>query len=57
MIDSIFVAGTPAQCREQMKEICTMARTYGFQQLMFSELGPDLHQALRLLCDEILPHL
>jgi len=57
MIDSIFVAGTPAQCRERMKEICTMARTYGFQQLMFSELGPDLHQALRLLCDEILPQL
>ncbi len=57
MIDAIFVAGTPAQCREKMQEVCVMARTHGFQQLMFSELGPDLHQGLRLLCDEILPHL
>ena len=57
MIDAIFVAGTPAQCREKMQEVCAMARTHGFRQLMFSELGPDLHQGLRLLCDEILPHL
>jgi hypothetical protein len=24
---------------------------------MFSELGPDLHEGLRLLCDDILPAL
>jgi len=57
MIDAIFVAGDPAHCREKMIEVCAMARTYGFQQLMFSELGPDLKQGLRLLCDEILPFL
>jgi alkanesulfonate monooxygenase SsuD/methylene tetrahydromethanopterin reductase-like flavin-dependent oxidoreductase (luciferase family) len=57
MIDAIFVAGDPARCRETMIEVCAMARTYGFRQLMFSELGPDLNQGLRLLCDEILPHL
>ena len=57
MIDSIFVAGTPAQCRERMRDVCSMARTFGYQQLMFSELGPDLHEGLHLLCDELLPHL
>ena len=57
MIDAIFVAGDPVHCREKMIEVCAMARTHGFQQLMFSELGPDLKQGLRLLCDEILPFL
>jgi alkanesulfonate monooxygenase SsuD/methylene tetrahydromethanopterin reductase-like flavin-dependent oxidoreductase (luciferase family) len=57
MVDAIFVAGDPAHCREKMIEVCAMARTHGFQQLMFSELGPDLKQGLRLLCDEILPSL
>jgi 5,10-methylenetetrahydromethanopterin reductase len=57
MIDALFVAGTPAQCREKMREVCAMARSHGFKQLMFSELGPDLNEALQLLCDEILPAL
>jgi alkanesulfonate monooxygenase SsuD/methylene tetrahydromethanopterin reductase-like flavin-dependent oxidoreductase (luciferase family) len=57
MIDALFVAGDPVQCREKMREVCAAARAHGFEQLMFSELGPDLNQALRLLCDEILPHL
>jgi alkanesulfonate monooxygenase SsuD/methylene tetrahydromethanopterin reductase-like flavin-dependent oxidoreductase (luciferase family) len=57
MIDALFVTGDPAQCREKMREVCTMARAHGFEQLMFSELGPDLNVALRILCDDILPAL
>jgi alkanesulfonate monooxygenase SsuD/methylene tetrahydromethanopterin reductase-like flavin-dependent oxidoreductase (luciferase family) len=57
MVDGIFVAGSPAHCREKMADVCAMARAHGFQQLMFSELGPDLKQGLRLLCDRILPSL
>ena len=57
MIDAIFVAGDPAGCREKMTEVCAIARSHGFQQLMFSEFGPDLEQGLKLLCDEILPGL
>jgi alkanesulfonate monooxygenase SsuD/methylene tetrahydromethanopterin reductase-like flavin-dependent oxidoreductase (luciferase family) len=57
MIDALFVAGDPGECREKMREVCDMARVHGFRQLMFSELGPDLKQALRLLCDDILPSL
>ena len=55
MIDSIFVAGDPASCREQMQAVCATARAHGFHQLMFSELGPDAPAALKLLTDEILP--
>ena len=57
MVDAIFVAGDPDQCRERMADVCTMARDHGFTQLMFSELGPDLEQGLKFLCDGILPSL
>ena len=55
MIDAIFVAGDPGFCREKMVEVSETAQEHGFQQLMFSELGPDVHESLKLLCDEILP--
>jgi len=57
MIDALFVAGTPAQCKDKLREVCAIARAHGFTQLMFSELGPDLDEALRLMCDELLPAL
>ena len=57
MIDALFVTGTPAECRRKMHQVAAMARRHGFQQLMFSELGPDLELGLRLLCDDILPSL
>jgi alkanesulfonate monooxygenase SsuD/methylene tetrahydromethanopterin reductase-like flavin-dependent oxidoreductase (luciferase family) len=55
MIDAIFVAGDPMYCRERMKEIVRLASDNGFEQLMFSEFGPDPREGLRLLCDELLP--
>jgi alkanesulfonate monooxygenase SsuD/methylene tetrahydromethanopterin reductase-like flavin-dependent oxidoreductase (luciferase family) len=55
MIDAIFVAGDPGYCRDRMAEVCKLAEDNGFHQLMFSELGPDPAEGLRLLCDEILP--
>jgi alkanesulfonate monooxygenase SsuD/methylene tetrahydromethanopterin reductase-like flavin-dependent oxidoreductase (luciferase family) len=57
MVDALFVTGSPDECREKMPHITTMAAQHGFGQLMFSELGPDLEQGLRLLCDKILPSL
>ena len=57
MVDALFVAGSPDECREKMTEIAATAAHHGFGQLMFSELGPDLEQGLRLLCDRILPSL
>ncbi len=57
MIDALFVAGSPAECREKLARVAALAGRHGFQQLMFSELGPDLGHGLRLLCDQILPSL
>ena len=45
------------QCRESMKAVCSMAGMFGYQQLLFSEPGPDLHEGLQLLCGELLPPL
>jgi alkanesulfonate monooxygenase SsuD/methylene tetrahydromethanopterin reductase-like flavin-dependent oxidoreductase (luciferase family) len=55
MIDAIFVAGDPAFCKEAMAKVCELTRQHGFHQIMFSELGPDAPEAMRLLTKEILP--
>lgn len=57
MVDALFVTGSPAECQEKLVQVAKMAAHHGFRQLMFSELGPDLEQGLRLLCDKILPSL
>ena len=57
MIDAIFIAGTPGDCTERMLEVRDTAREQGFGQLLFSELGPDVDEALALLCDEVIPAL
>lgn len=57
MVDAIFLAGTPGDCLERMLEVKEIAQSQGFGQLMFSELGPDVDEALSLLCGEILPSL
>ncbi len=57
MIDAIFIAGDAAYCRERVLQTAELARGLGFHQLMFSELGPDVDEAMRVLCDDILPLL
>jgi alkanesulfonate monooxygenase SsuD/methylene tetrahydromethanopterin reductase-like flavin-dependent oxidoreductase (luciferase family) len=57
MIDAVFVAGDPEYCRERMVEVSKLATSNGFEQLMFSEFGPDPGEGLRLLCEEIIPAL
>lgn len=57
MTDACFVAGDPARCRERLAEIFKQAEELGFEQLIFSELGPDPSDAVGLLADEILPVL
>ena len=57
MIDAIFIAGNPGDCVERMIEVQATAQAQGFHQLMYSELGPDVDEAVDLLCDEILPAL
>lgn len=57
MIDAIYVAGDPTHCRDRMVEVRKAAEEHGFQQMMFSELGPKVEESLQLLCDEIIPTL
>ncbi len=57
MVDAIFIAGAPGDCAERMVEVQEIARSQGFGQLMFSELGPDVDEALSLLCNEVMPAL
>ncbi len=57
MVDAIFIAGSPGDCLERMLEVSDTARQQGFGQLLFSELGPDVDEAMGLLCDEVIPAL
>ena len=57
MVDAIFIAGTPGECLERTLEVRDTAGQQGFGQLMFSELGPDVDEAMSLLCDDVLPAL
>jgi alkanesulfonate monooxygenase SsuD/methylene tetrahydromethanopterin reductase-like flavin-dependent oxidoreductase (luciferase family) len=57
MIDAIFIAGDPGYCRDRLSAVCDLARDNGFTQLMFSELGPDPNEGLRLLCRDLLPSI
>ena len=57
MVDAIFIAGEPGECLDRMLEVHNIAQSQGFHQLMFSELGPDVDEALGLLVDEVIPSL
>ena len=49
--------GPTGDCLERLTEVQATAQSQGFHQLMYSELGPDVDEALGLLCDEIIPAL
>ncbi|MDA8291716.1 MAG: LLM class flavin-dependent oxidoreductase [Actinomycetota bacterium] len=57
MIDACFIAGDPTYCRERLTEVAEVATRNGVHQLMFSELGPDPPESLRLIADQIWPDL
>lgn len=57
MVDAMFIAGTPGECLERMLAVRDTAQKQGFSQLMFSELGPDVDEAVSLLCDHIVPNM
>jgi alkanesulfonate monooxygenase SsuD/methylene tetrahydromethanopterin reductase-like flavin-dependent oxidoreductase (luciferase family) len=57
MIDASYIAGDPEYCRERMQAIASMCVTHGFGQVIFSELGPDQVEAVKLLSESVLPVL
>jgi alkanesulfonate monooxygenase SsuD/methylene tetrahydromethanopterin reductase-like flavin-dependent oxidoreductase (luciferase family) len=57
MIDAVYIAGDAAYCRERMQQVAQLACDNGFEQLMFSEFGPEPREGLKILCDELIPSL
>jgi 5,10-methylenetetrahydromethanopterin reductase len=55
MVDAGFIAGTPAQCRGALEELCARAEEYGFDQICLAKLGPDYPEAIEILAEELLP--
>lgn len=58
MIDASYVAGDPAYCAERVAAfVQDVVRPSGFDQVIFSELGPDPVVAVELLAESVLPVL
>ncbi|MBI3000851.1 MAG: LLM class flavin-dependent oxidoreductase [Deltaproteobacteria bacterium] len=54
----IIAAGTPEQCISQLDELLRLAKPHRFDIVdMATPLGPDLDEAIDILCQEILPEL
>jgi alkanesulfonate monooxygenase SsuD/methylene tetrahydromethanopterin reductase-like flavin-dependent oxidoreductase (luciferase family) len=58
MIDASYIAGDPVFCAERMAAYTAdVVRPSGFEQVIFSELGPDPAVAVVLIAESILPVL
>jgi alkanesulfonate monooxygenase SsuD/methylene tetrahydromethanopterin reductase-like flavin-dependent oxidoreductase (luciferase family) len=58
MIDASYVAGDPAYCAERVAAfVRDVVRPSGFDQVIFSELGPDPVAAVELIAESVLPAL
>jgi alkanesulfonate monooxygenase SsuD/methylene tetrahydromethanopterin reductase-like flavin-dependent oxidoreductase (luciferase family) len=51
MIDASYIAGDPDHCRSRLVLFAETAREHGFEQIIFSELGPDPAEAMALIAD------
>ena len=57
-VDRLIIAGTPAQCRERIAELFSLAARDGFRQITLGvPLGPDIPEVIKLWSEEILPML
>ncbi len=54
----IIVAGTPAQCIAQLDELLRLVKSYRFDMVdIATPLGPNLEEAIDIVCREIIPEL
>ena len=57
-VDRLIIAGTPAQCKERIAELFSLAAWDGFRQITLGvPLGPDIPEVTKLWSEEILPML
>lgn len=55
-VERLIIAGTPAECRERIAALFSLAARHGFQQIALGvPLGPDVGEAIELWGKEILP--
>lgn len=52
MVDAVFVAGDPLECRERLENVAAASSRLGIDQLMFSEIGPE-PMPVALLLDKV----
>lgn len=58
MIDASYIAGDPGYCAEQVTAyVKDVVAPSGFDQVIFSELGPDPVAAVELIAESVLPTL
>jgi alkanesulfonate monooxygenase SsuD/methylene tetrahydromethanopterin reductase-like flavin-dependent oxidoreductase (luciferase family) len=57
MIDTSYIAGGPDYCAERMAEFADIVREHHFEQVIFSELGPDPVTSVELIAEHVLPVL
>lgn len=55
MVDAGFIAGSPRECEEKLKEMCRYAAEYGFDQVCFAKLGPDYEESIKILAQDLIP--
>ena len=57
-VDRLIIAGTPAQCKERIAELFSLAARDGFTQITLGvPLGRDIPEVIKLWSEEILPML
>jgi 5,10-methylenetetrahydromethanopterin reductase len=57
-VDRLIIAGTPAQCKERIAKLFSLASSHGFTQVALGvPLGPDIPEVIDLWGKEILPIL
>jgi 5,10-methylenetetrahydromethanopterin reductase len=57
-VDRLIIAGTPAQCKERIAELFSLAARDRFTQITLGvPLGPDIPEVIKLWSEEILPML
>jgi len=58
VLDAFVVAGTPAECIDQLAELRGLAREAGFAEFYLGvPLGPDLAEAAQILAGTVVPEL
>lgn len=53
MVDATLIAGDPGTCGPRLASVCAEAKRYGFDQVMWSKLGPDYREAVPLLAEAL----